>query len=201
MPPTKLYDVLQMHCSSLKRPAPRSSAKVSTEVTYVLLCWRYLSFEHQANFALKKLCQQKSNSPDHIFILSRALFLSTASGTLYIESVVNGKYHGRSIVEIIGSKLDFLTTSIYNGASMAREAMTDLLKFTFNLLLYYPKVRIISSYGVTFSEFILSWWNLNHRLLIQRRTKYWETSGALNLMGISLSCPCLHSLTSRYIVK
>lgn len=136
------------------------------------------------NFALKKLCQQKSNSPDHIFILSRALFLSTASGTLYIESVVNGKYHGRSIVEIIGSKLDFLTTSINNGASMAREAMTDLLKFTFNLLLYYPKVRIISSYGATFSEFISSWWNLNHRLLIQRKIKYWETSGALNLMGI-----------------
>ncbi|KAF8803720.1 hypothetical protein BYT27DRAFT_7195060 [Phlegmacium glaucopus] len=83
---------------------------------------------------------EKSSSPDQIFILSRALFLSTASGPSYIESVVDGKYHGRSIIEIIGSKLGLLTTSIRGGAPMAREAMTDLLKFSFNLCLHYPKL-------------------------------------------------------------
>jgi hypothetical protein len=48
--------------------------------------------------------------------------------------------NGGSIIEIIGAKLDFLTIGILSGAKLAREAMTDLLKFTFNILLHYPKV-------------------------------------------------------------
>lgn len=81
------------------------------------------------------------------------LFLSTVSGPSYIESVIDAKYHGRSIVEIIGSKLDLLITSVRNGTPMAREAMTDLLKFSFNLLLHYPKVRITSSFRVICFDF------------------------------------------------
>ncbi|KAF8165135.1 guanine nucleotide exchange factor [Crassisporium funariophilum] len=83
---------------------------------------------------------EKSSAPDQIFILSRILFLSTAAGTTYVESVVEEKHHGRSIVDIIASKLDLLTISIRNGVPTAQEAMSDLLKFTFNLLLHYPKL-------------------------------------------------------------
>lgn len=83
---------------------------------------------------------EKSTSPDHIFILSRMLFLSTASGTTYIETVVEGKYNGRTIVDILGSKLDLMTTAVRNGAPTSKEAMSDLLKFIFNILLHYPKL-------------------------------------------------------------
>ncbi|KAF8075940.1 guanine nucleotide exchange factor [Lyophyllum atratum] len=68
---------------------------------------------------------EKTSLPDHIFILCRILFLCTASGPSFIKTMVDSKYHGRAIVEIIG---------------MAREAMTDLLKLTFNILLHYPKM-------------------------------------------------------------
>ena len=71
--------------------------------------------------------------------------------------MVDGRYHGRSVIDILGSKLDLLIASIRSGAPMAREAMTDLLKFVFNLLLHYPKVCIIPSFGVIFSEFSSSW--------------------------------------------
>ena len=77
--------------------------------------------------------------PDQIFILSRILFLCTASGPSFIQTLVEEKYHGRTVVEIIGGKLDSLTVAILSGTKMAREAMSDLLKFTFNLLLHYPK--------------------------------------------------------------
>lgn len=82
----------------------------------------------------------KANGPDEIFVLSRILFLCTASGTSYIESIVEEKHHGCTVVEIIAAKLDSLTVAIQSGTKTAREAMTDLLKFTFNLLLYYPKL-------------------------------------------------------------
>ncbi|GLB33335.1 putative guanine nucleotide exchange factor synembryn [Lyophyllum shimeji] len=83
---------------------------------------------------------EKSSLPDHIFILSRILFLSTASGPSFIQTMVESKYHGRTMVEIIGAKLDTLTVGILAGTKMAREAMSDLLKLTFNLLLHYPKM-------------------------------------------------------------
>ncbi|KAF9456090.1 guanine nucleotide exchange factor [Collybia nuda] len=83
---------------------------------------------------------EKSTLPDHVFILSRILFLSTASGPLFIKTLVEEKYHGRYIVDIIGAKLDSLTIAILSGTKMAREAMTDILKLTFNLLLHYPKM-------------------------------------------------------------
>ncbi|PFH52865.1 hypothetical protein AMATHDRAFT_73987 [Amanita thiersii Skay4041] len=83
---------------------------------------------------------EKAISPDQIFIASRILFLCTASATSFIQNLMDEKYHGRTIVDIIGSKLDLLTTAILSATRMAREAMTDLLKFTFNILLYYPKL-------------------------------------------------------------
>ncbi|KAI0706917.1 guanine nucleotide exchange factor [Cerioporus squamosus] len=90
-------------------------------------------------FAVELL--EKTTNPERIFLASRILFLSTVSqfqaGTL-IKSIVESK--SPSITEVIGKQLDLLTRAILTGTKLAREAMTDLLKFTFNLLLHYPKL-------------------------------------------------------------
>ncbi|THU99140.1 hypothetical protein K435DRAFT_659617 [Dendrothele bispora CBS 962.96] len=83
---------------------------------------------------------EKATSPDQMFILSRILFLATASPSSFVVSLVEDKRHGRTIIDIISLKLDAAMISILAGSKMAREAMTDLLKFTFNLLLHYPKL-------------------------------------------------------------
>lgn len=62
-----------------------------------------------------------------------------SAGTL-IKSIVEAKYP--SITDVISSKLDLLSRAILAGTKFGREAMTDLLKFTFNLLLHYPRVRL-----------------------------------------------------------
>ncbi|KAL1938647.1 hypothetical protein VTO73DRAFT_11462 [Trametes versicolor] len=95
------------------------------------------------DFAMDLL--EKSGIPERIFLASRLLFLSTvsifAAGEL-IKSLVESKPAGHpgNVIEIIGTKLDHLTRGILTGTKFAREAMTDLLKFTFNLLLHYPKI-------------------------------------------------------------
>lgn len=53
---------------------------------------------------------------------------------------VDNKYNGRTVVEIIGAKLDILLISIQTSTRMAKEAMTDVLKFTYNITHHYPKV-------------------------------------------------------------
>ncbi|KAF8639951.1 hypothetical protein AX17_001201 [Amanita inopinata Kibby_2008] len=83
---------------------------------------------------------EKANTAVQIFIVSRILFLCTASTTPFTKALVDEKHHGCTIVDIIGSKLDLLSSAILSGQKMAREAMSDLLKFTFNLLLHYPKL-------------------------------------------------------------
>jgi len=60
----------------------------------------------------------------------------------YIVALVENK-PSPSIIDIIGCRLDSLTVSLLRGTKMAREAMTDLLKFTFNLLAHYPKVCVL----------------------------------------------------------
>ncbi|KAF5322717.1 hypothetical protein D9619_000863 [Psilocybe cf. subviscida] len=83
---------------------------------------------------------EKTSSPDQIFILSRTLFLSTASSSPVIETMVDAKYNGRSLVDILGAKLDSMIPAIRASAPTSKEAMIDLLKFTFNILLHYPKI-------------------------------------------------------------
>ncbi|KAJ3522042.1 hypothetical protein NMY22_g12060 [Coprinellus aureogranulatus] len=83
---------------------------------------------------------EKAQTPDQIFILSRILFLATASRSSYLVTMMEKKYNGSYIVDIIGSKLECLLNPVHTGANLAREAMTDLLKFTFNILLYYPNM-------------------------------------------------------------
>jgi hypothetical protein len=89
---------------------------------------------------------EKSTTPEQIFLASRILFLCTVSSAFsgaFIQSLVDEKHAGSSqtAIDIIGTKLDLLTSGIVTGVKMAREAMTDTLKFTFNLLVHYPKVR------------------------------------------------------------
>jgi hypothetical protein len=88
---------------------------------------------------------EKSTTPEEIFLASRILFLCTVSSMssgAFIRSLVEEKREGSSgtAIDIIGAKLDLLIVSIVTGAKMAREAMTDTLKFTFNLLVHYPKM-------------------------------------------------------------
>jgi hypothetical protein len=45
-----------------------------------------------------------------------------------------------SLVEIIGLRLESLIPAFLSGTKMAREAIVDLLKFTFNILTHYPKL-------------------------------------------------------------
>ncbi|KAF8746002.1 hypothetical protein AX14_004290 [Amanita brunnescens Koide BX004] len=89
---------------------------------------------------LSAIMLEKATTPDQIFILSRILFLCTASGTSFVQILVEEKHHGRTMVDIIDAKLDLLTTAILSGTKLAREAMSDLLKFAFNLLHHYPKL-------------------------------------------------------------
>ncbi|KAI0301951.1 guanine nucleotide exchange factor [Multifurca ochricompacta] len=91
------------------------------------------------------LLLEKSSSPDVIFIASRILFLATASSITagsFIVSIVERKSSGRvlSLVDIISIRLESLTNALLGGAKMAREAMVDLLKFSFNILTHYPKL-------------------------------------------------------------
>ncbi|KAF7354770.1 hypothetical protein MSAN_01391200 [Mycena sanguinolenta] len=82
---------------------------------------------------------QKSTNPDQILVLSRTLFLSTVHASPFIISLVEEKRNGNSVVELIGGKLDLLIISLLSGTKMAKEAMVDILKFTFNILMHYPK--------------------------------------------------------------
>jgi len=66
--------------------------------------------------------------------------LATAAGGEYLVTVVESLFTGRTIVEIIASKLDLLRQPASTGKPLVREATVDLLKFAFNLLLHYPKV-------------------------------------------------------------
>lgn len=72
-----------------------------------------------------------------------------ASAADYIRHLVEYKPpgHHSNIIEIVAVKLDSLTTSILASEKMAREAMSELLKAAFNLLLHYPRVRAPKSRG------------------------------------------------------
>lgn len=44
------------------------------------------------------------------------------------------------IVDILSQRFDSLMYHLLSGQAMARDAMVDILKFTFNLLLQYPRM-------------------------------------------------------------
>ncbi|KAF9242959.1 guanine nucleotide exchange factor [Melanogaster broomeanus] len=90
---------------------------------------------------------QKSSSTEHIFLASRILFLCTAtasSAASFIEWLVEFKRPDTpgsgTAVDILAAKMDDLTDAMREGNRAAKEAMTDLLKLTFNLCVHYPKL-------------------------------------------------------------
>ncbi|KAH8115763.1 guanine nucleotide exchange factor [Phellopilus nigrolimitatus] len=95
---------------------------------------------------------EKTTSPTCIFLCSRILFLSTASAASELlkglldhpaDSTSGGTHDSNAqqdIINIISNQLDFLLSSILQNTLMSKEAMTDLLKLTFNLLCHWPKI-------------------------------------------------------------
>lgn len=83
--------------------------------------------------------------------------MSTVSGPSYLVTLVDGKYNGHTIIEILGVKLEWLKLAYRAGIPCAKEGLIDILKFTFNILLHYPKVRDWSSSN-KMSLIVISWW-------------------------------------------
>ncbi|KAF9782098.1 guanine nucleotide exchange factor [Thelephora terrestris] len=88
---------------------------------------------------------ERETSPDLIFVTSRLLFLSTASSATagdFIKDLVEGKVskNGQNVVNILAQKLDALLSLVVLGTPMAREAMSEMLKFGFNVLCFYPRI-------------------------------------------------------------
>ena len=76
---------------------------------------------------------------------SRLLFLSTASSATagdFIKELVEGKVsmNNQNVINILAQKLDALLSLVLLGTPMAREAMSEMLKFGFNILCFYPRV-------------------------------------------------------------
>ncbi|KLO08412.1 hypothetical protein SCHPADRAFT_880592 [Schizopora paradoxa] len=99
---------------------------------------------------------EKSTSPNLIFLTCRILFLSTASSmSPFISTVLEPPrrrystsnllstardYPHNDIIETISSKVDILLPLISQSVPMSKEALTDILKFSFNLLCHWPKI-------------------------------------------------------------
>ncbi|KIK68387.1 hypothetical protein GYMLUDRAFT_68251 [Collybiopsis luxurians FD-317 M1] len=99
----------------------------------------------------------KATAADQIFTLSRIFFLVTVSRTPFIQYLVDDKRHGRTMIDIIATKLDASMVGLQAGAKFARDAMTDLLKVVFNILIHYPKMIDTESSGTTDEELDDSW--------------------------------------------
>ncbi|ESK96134.1 hypothetical protein Moror_7275 [Moniliophthora roreri MCA 2997] len=78
--------------------------------------------------------------PDQIFVLARILFFATVTPSPFVVSLVEKEHEGQNISDIIGSKLDLMLVELPKDVKMAKEAIADLLKLTFNILLHYPKL-------------------------------------------------------------
>ncbi|KAF5351468.1 hypothetical protein D9757_012059 [Collybiopsis confluens] len=99
----------------------------------------------------------KATATDQIFTLARIFFLVTVSRSPFVRSLVEEKRHGRTVTDMIGAKLDASMAGIQTNAKLAREAMTDLLKFAFNILMHYPKMIDTPSSTATSEEWDDSW--------------------------------------------
>ncbi|EJD00790.1 uncharacterized protein FOMMEDRAFT_141603 [Fomitiporia mediterranea MF3/22] len=97
---------------------------------------------------------EKAQTPTLVFLCSRILFLSTASPTSALLPALLGRHSisfsfpqrimekngNQDVVVIVSKQLDFLLNGVLVGTPMSKEAMTDLLKFSFNLLCHWPKI-------------------------------------------------------------
>ncbi|KIK95447.1 hypothetical protein PAXRUDRAFT_827008 [Paxillus rubicundulus Ve08.2h10] len=90
---------------------------------------------------------QQSSSTEHTFLACRILFLCTAtasSAAPFIEWLVEHKRPNvpgsGTIVDILRARMDDLGGRLGGGNRAAKEAMTDMLKLTFNICVHYPKL-------------------------------------------------------------
>ncbi|KIJ19776.1 hypothetical protein PAXINDRAFT_166006 [Paxillus involutus ATCC 200175] len=90
---------------------------------------------------------QQSFSTEHTFLACRILFLCTAtasSAASFIEWLVEHKRPNApgfgTVVDVLGARMDDLSDQLRGGNRAAKEAMTDMLKLTFNLCVHYPKL-------------------------------------------------------------
>ncbi|KAJ3986935.1 guanine nucleotide exchange factor [Lentinula detonsa] len=88
---------------------------------------------------------EKATTSEQLFTLSRIMFLATASPSSLILTLVEDKRHGRTIIDVIPTKIDMVLSSVLANKAFARDAMSELLKFSFNLLLHYPKLYGLAS--------------------------------------------------------
>ncbi|KAJ3873519.1 guanine nucleotide exchange factor [Lentinula edodes] len=88
---------------------------------------------------------EKATTPEQLFTLSRIMFLATASPSSLILSLVEDKRHGRTTIDVIAMKIDIVLSNVLGNKAFARDAMSELLKFSFNLLLHYPKLHGLAS--------------------------------------------------------
>jgi hypothetical protein len=80
------------------------------------------------------LCIQNTHSsPEYTFLASRILFLTTLSQSPFLRKTVDQLH----IVDSICNKLD---TLLPQNAPSSKEALVDLLKVMFNLMIQYPRM-------------------------------------------------------------
>ncbi|THH08026.1 hypothetical protein EW145_g2980 [Phellinidium pouzarii] len=95
----------------------------------------------------------RTTSTSCIFLCCRILFLCTASPTSVLHRSLlepmpslpdrqSGRTNHQDIISIMAKQLDFLLVSILQGLVMSKEALTDLLKFTFNILCHWPRIAV-----------------------------------------------------------
>ena len=73
---------------------------------------------------------------------------ASAAENLALQGISRGgttrsRTYPHSLVKILGLHLESLTTALLNRTRMAHEAIVNLLKFIFNILTHYPKVRFV----------------------------------------------------------
>ncbi|KIM27256.1 hypothetical protein M408DRAFT_330159 [Serendipita vermifera MAFF 305830] len=84
---------------------------------------------------LQYLCDPKTNE-EFCFLNARILFLSTVKQSAFLKGIAEDKKQ----LESTADRCEALLDSITAGKPFARDALTDVLKFIFNLFLQYPRM-------------------------------------------------------------
>jgi len=79
---------------------------------------------------------QNSQSAEETFLAARILFLATAKESPFLRTLVEDL----NIVDLLGSCYETSMTAVLSSQPFAKDALTDLLKVSFNVLLLYPRV-------------------------------------------------------------
>lgn len=129
-----------------------------------------------------------------MFVASRLLFLSTASSATagdFIKDLVEGRVsnNGQNVVDILAPKLDALLSLILAGTPLAREAMSEMLKFGFNVLCFYPRVLLpLFSTPSSYSRTPVGYW----RPRIKRRLGQYRYAGRVAAQTRRVCFPSSH---------